>query len=121
MNQLHQSVITQTKNLENSILLYIKESEYFTDMIKKNPQYGIEVMTTVLPKVAQLQYLLVKNHYEDGEYEAYEMNRIMAEIEPIIEDGFGNGAYEVELEHLQNQFEFLKEIIGKITAKYYED
>ena len=49
-------------------------------------------MTTVLPQVAQLQYLIAKNSYEDGEYEAYEMNRIMDEIEPIIEDGFGNGA-----------------------------
>lgn len=119
MNQLHQSAITQTKNLENSIILYFRASEFFKKYNEKYPQKGIEIMTTVLPKVARLQYLIAKNSYEDGEYEAYEMNRIMAEIEPIIEDGFGNGAYEIELEHLENQFEFLKELIVKITAEYY--
>jgi len=45
MNQLHQSAITQTKNLENSIILYFRASEFFKKYNEKYPQKGIEIMT----------------------------------------------------------------------------
>lgn len=123
MKQPHYSALMQTKNLENSLILYLRDSDNTVRYNQRDPLMITKIMTTIFPKLGHLQHLITMLSYEchSGVCDelAFEIDKVMGDIKLIIKELRVTLDFGFEMDLIQDQFEEMKERIRDIIAEYF--
>ncbi|MFC5732528.1 hypothetical protein [Cytobacillus gottheilii] len=126
MNKLQlQSAITQSKNLESSIRIFVSESYHYS--LKDTFNKPLRLATTLLSNVIPLKYLVKEYFYNPELYKQFDdisdqifhhIDMIEEALQEILELGLQN---EEEFKHVYSQFNFTRNLYCELLAEVYEE